>query len=686
MMRLHQRPSRAIILLGALWLLALSPVVSAADEMVTLNFVNADIETVAKAVSQITGKNFLLDPRVKGTVNIVSGRPVPQSIVYLFLLSALRMQGFAAVENNGIVKIMPEVEAKTHAGPIFTGGKEQTGAQIMTKVFNLRFESATQMATVLRPLIAPTNSINANPNTNSLVISDYADNLARLEKIIDALDVPSGEDPDLIPVRHASAIELASTLNRLYGDASGTPADASQRATIMPDNRTNSLIVRTDNPGKLARIRAMITSLDQPTATAGNIHVVYLKNAEAAKVAQTLRSIVTGEVSTSTSLTPLSAPTTSASPTVQSTGSGLVTGSATVQSQPRPAQGGGSGGSSFIQADENNNALIITAPEAVYNNLRRVIDMLDKRRAQVFVEALIVELTSDRASEFGIQWQGLSSNNAVGGTNFGTGGSNIIGLIQNIATAKTTGSLGIAPGLNLGLVTGPNAAIPNLAVLARALETNANANILSTPNLLTLDNEEATIIVGSNVPFITGQYAQTGNTATATPFQTYDRKDVGLTLKIKPQISEGGIVRLQIFQETSTIQAGTVSNASGPVTNKRSIQSAVLVDDGGIVVLGGLIQDSDSLGDDKVPLLGDLPVVGNLFSYKTRTRSKTNLMVFLRPTIIRDAAGYQKITSDRYDYVMGKQQQKGEGPKIWSEPQPSLPPLASPAPAAPAAK
>ena len=541
----------------------------------------------------------------------------------------------------------------------------------MTRVFNLRFESAAQLVTVLRPLIAPSNTINANPNTNSLVISDYADNLARLEKIIEALDSPYGEDPQLIPIRHASAIEVANTLNKLYGEGSGTPGDASQRATILADSRSNGLIVRSDNPGKLARIRSMISTLDQPTTVAGNIHVVYLKNAEATKVAQTLRSIITGEVAPNASLTPLS-PTASASTPSSTAGSTMT---ATPQTQGQPTTTGSGGGSnSFIQADANNNALIITAPEAVYNNLRQVIDMLDKRRAQVFVEALIVELTSDRASEFGVQWQEYSKDHAIGGTNFGTGGNNILGLISNLATAKATGSLGISPGLNLGLVTGPNASIPNLAVLARALETNANANILSTPNLLTLDNEEAKIIVGSNVPFITGQYAQTGNTATATPFQTYDRKDVGLTLKIKPQISEGGIVRLQIFQETSTIQAGTVSNASGPITNKRSIESAVLVDDGGIVVIGGLIQDSDSLGDDKVPLLGDIPVLGSLFSYKTHSRSKTNLMVFLRPKIIRDAASYQALTSDRYDYVMGKQKQEGEKSMLFGEPRQTLPP------------
>jgi len=270
---------------------------------------------------------------------------------------------------------------------------------------------------------------------------------------------------------------------------------------------------------------------------------------------------------------------------------------------------------------------------------------------------------------------GKDGTRVVGGTNFGSGGSNILGLIQNVAAAKTSGSLGIAPGLNLGIISGGN-----LGVLARLLETEANANILSTPNLLTLDNEEARIVIGSNVPFLTGQYAQTGNTATATPFQTYDRKDVGLTLKIRPQISEGGIVRMQIFQEASTIQPGTLSNASGPITNKRSIETAVVVDDGGIIVIGGLIEDSYGMGEDKVPLLGDIPVLGAFFRYDNRKRTKTNLMVFLRPQIIRDAAAYQSVTADRYDYVIGEQKKSADGAMLmWGEKNvPTLPPPGSP--------
>ena len=662
-----------------------------ADERVTLNFVNAEIESVIKAVSQITGKNFLLDPRVKGTINVVSGRPVRSSLAYPLLLSALRMQGFAAVEYNGVTKIIPEVEAKTQAGPTRSGaGDGPRGDQMLTKVFALQHESAVQMVPVLRPLIAPNNTISAYANNNTLVITDYADNLARLERIISALDTPFGEGPRIIPIRHASAIDLANMLGRLYPEAPRAGNDTSQRVTIIADARANSLIVSSDNPGKVARILALVDRLDQPTSAAGNIHVVYLKNADAAEVARTLRAIVSGEATTPQPSTPIRGASTSGTAATATTGTSATARS--VQSSAQRGAGsslGDSGGGGFIQADIANNALIITAPEAVYNNLRSVIAMLDKRRAQIYIEALIVDLQSDRASEFGIQWQditgtGPSGARIVGGTNFSSGGSNIIGLIENVAKAGTAGSLGISPGFNVGVIFGKTGGgVPNLGVLARFLETNAKANILSTPNILTLDNEEAAIIVGSNVPFITGQYAQTGSSLTASPFQTYDRKDVGLTLRIRPQISEGGIVRMQLFQEQSAIQEKTLSNPAGPITTKRSIESTVVVDDGGIVVIGGLIQDSWAMGEDKVPVLGDIPVLGAMFRYETRKRTRNNLMVFLRPRVIRDAKAYQGITADRYDYVIGEQQKNSQGtmPMPGEPPAPTLPPREPSSPA-----
>lgn len=649
------RRMRPYVMAAALLGITLGSGSSIAQDKVTLNFVNANIETVVEAVSKITGKSFVLDPRVKGTVNVISGKPVQPEAAYLILLSALRMQGFAAVGVNGIVKIVPEADAKTHAGPSGRNpAKLPGGALIETRVFSLRNESATQIQGVIRPLVAPGNSVVANAVSNTLVVTDYADNLDRLALIISALDEPSGEDPQVIPLRHASVLDVVSAVGSLFGEQSG---EASQRVVVSADVRQNKLLVKTDNPGKLMRIRRLVEQLDQPTAAGGNIHVVYLRNADATRVAQTLRSVVSGEVAPATVAGSFSGAAPAAT-TTGTTGTGGVSTSALATqttSLARNSAATGSGSQTMIQADAGSNALIITASDVVFANLRRVIDALDKRRAQVYVEALIAEISADRASESGIQWQNISGANVFSGTNFGSGGRNIIGLMENLAAATTTGTVGAAAGLNIaGVKTSANGN-QSLSFLARFLETDANANILSTPTLLTLDNEEAKIVIGRNVPFITGQYAQSGTTTTATPFQTYERKDVGLTLKIKPQISEGGLVRLQIFQEASSILESTLSNSSGPVTNKRSIESSVLVDDGGLIVIGGLIEDSFTAGEDKVPLAGDIPVIGGLFRYDTRKRVKTNLMVFLRPKIIRDESGYKGITSDRYDYVIGQQ-------------------------------
>jgi len=614
-------------------------------DMVTLNFVNADIEGVVKAVSEITGKNFVLDPRVKGTINIVSARPMSRALVYEVFLSALRLQGFTAVEERGRVAIVPEIDAKLHQSVTLGPQDRQrpTGDTIQTRVFKLQYESAVQMVPVLRPLIAANNTINAYANNNTLVITDYASNLARIEKIIESIDQPGGTDPIMIPLRYASALDVAQTINRLFAESAQNQAspDPSLRFSVTVDARSNSVLARSGEPSRLLRVRQLVAMLDTPTSAAGNIHVVYLKNAEAVKLAEILRAIYSGEAGLAQ---PRPAQPLGASPL----------GQAAAQAQA-PAQAGGST-PGIIQADAATNSIIITAPDAIYNNLRAALEKLDVRRAQVYVEALIAEVTADKAAELGIQWQdltGASRNSAqmFGGTNFGVAGQNIIGISQNPSSAGR--------GLNIGMVKGTvtipglGAQILNIGLLVRALETDANANILSTPTLLTLDNEEAKIVIGQNVPFITGSYAISAAAATPTPFQTVERKDVGLTLRIKPQISEGGAVRLQIFQEVSNVQDST--NASGVITNKRSVESTVLVDDGQIVVIGGLIQDSVKDGVDKVPGLGDIPIIGSLFKYNTRTRNKTNLMVFLRPTLLRSAQGVNSVTNDRYDYILGQQ-------------------------------
>ena len=636
-----------------------------APDLVTLNFVNADLESVAKAVGEITGKNFLIDPRVKGTVNIISAKPMSRALVYEVFLSALRVQGFAAIEDRGVVKILPEADAKLHRSPTLgpQDASRSGGDQIQTKVFALNYESAALMVPTLRPLIAPNNTITAVAGSNTLVITDYASNLQRIEKIIEAIDQPTGTDPVVIPLRYASALDVAQTISLMSADAAQAQpgADTTKRTLVLADARSNSLIVRVADSSRLARIRHLAAMLDSPTSAAGNIHVVYLKNAEAVKVAETLRGIYSGDTSQPRAAAGLTASVPgSAAPPIP------------LQRAPQAPALSTPG---IIQADAATNSIIITAPDAIYNNLRAVLEKLDVRRLQVYVEALIAEVTASKAAEFGIQFQDLSgvaksSGSTIGGTNFGTTGQNIIGISQN----PTAAGQGLNIGVAKGTVTIGGTQILNLGLLVRALETDNNANILSTPTLLTLDNEEARIVIGQNVPFITGQYAVSGAATTPTPFQTIERKDVGLTLRIRPQISEGGLVRLQIFQEVSSIADS--SGVAGVITNKRSVESTVLVNDGQIIVIGGLIQDSVSDGVSKVPGLGDIPLIGGLFRYNTRSRTKTNLMVFLRPTVLRDAQSSESLTSSRYDYIRGEQVKAAPEPRavLPNYPSPILPP------------
>jgi general secretion pathway protein D len=474
--------------------------------------------------------------------------------------------------------------------------------------------------------------------------------------------------------------------------AAGAVPDAQQRVTLVADTRSNSVLVRGENSSRVLRARALIEQLDTPGRVGGNIFIIYLKNADASRVARTLRALFSGGSDTNTDSTPL--------PTLPGLGTPITAGQpASSQSSPASSplgssgsQGGSQGGSSFtaggatIQADPTNNALIVMAPEPIYNNIRAIVEKLDVRRAQIYVEALVVEVTADRAAEFGIQWNILNPNKLnnnqtqlAGGTNFTPRGNG-----TNIIDGQV--SLGsLAQGLNLGIIKGSLSipglgTITNLALLARALQTDANTNILSTPTLLTLDNEEARIVVGQNVPFITGQYAVTGSATTPTPFQTIERKDVGLTLRVKPQITEGGSVRMVIYEEVSRIQDTT--NPAGIITTKRSLESTVAVDDGQIIVLGGLIEDSLTDGSSRVPVVGDLPVLGALFRYDNRDRTKTNLMVFLKPTVIRTAGAGATLTNERYDYLMGVQESL-QPPKreFWPDPTvPLLPPLPNSAP------
>jgi len=651
------------------------------NDEAALNFVGADIESVIKAVGHYTNITFLIDPRVKGTLTLVSEKSITKSQAFQLLASALRLQGYAIVSGDGYAKVVPEAEAKLQASPTVIGGqKSPQGDQIVTQVFHLNHENSANLVTVLRPLITPNNTINANPGNNTLVITDYSDNLKRLAKIVASLDAPSSADLDVVPVRYAIASDLAAMINKLMEPGAGGD---SGRVTLVPDPRTNSLVVRAPSAARSNLAKSLIAKLDQPTAQAGNVHVVYLKNAEATKLAETLRSVVSGDGGSSSSQSGSGSLSSQAGGTGAGNSSGSQFGmgqssqSGSGQSGPsNPAlqsgsrsgsQSSGAGGAAgFIQADATTNTLIITAPEAVYRNLRAVIDQLDVRRAQVYIESMIVEVNAAKLSEFGVQWAGLQSGDHTyrvgGGTTFNNvGGSNsLIGL--NAFANGVSGAPSPGSGLTLGIFKQLANGKLGLGAVAHALGADDDSNILSTPNMVTLDNEVATIKVGQNVPIVTGSFTTTSGTNN-NPFQTVDRKDIGITLKVRPQISEGGTIKLAIYNESSSIDT-SVTSSSGLILKNRTIETNIIADDGQILVLGGLIQDDSSDGVEKVPGLGDLPLIGNLFKYQKRNRKKTNLMVFLRPVVVRNREQGMSLTADRYDYMRATQEAAAPEPSI----------------------
>ncbi|HLO94997.1 MAG TPA: type II secretion system secretin GspD [Burkholderiaceae bacterium] len=656
-----------------------------AQTPVTLNFVNADIEAVTRAIGVMMDKQFVIDPRVKGTITLYSEQPLTVHEAYLNYLAGLRGLGFTVVESGGLLKVLPEADAKLQSSAVIVDNGAPRGDQILTQVYRLNYEQANNLVPVLRPLISPNNTVQANPGNNTLVVTDYADNLQRIAKIIAAMDTPASTDLEIIPLKHSVASDMAALVVRL-ADGGGAVAAPNQpalssggSASVVADPRSNSLIVRAPNAAKLAVVRSIVAKLDVPGSdSTGNIRVVYLKNADATKLATVLRaafgaggSASSGSSGSSTpgsaslgnfgnAATGTSNPISSGNPlSASSAGSGMSPASTQpVSASPSPSTGG------FVQADPATNALIITAPEPLYRQIRNVIDQLDGRRAQVYVETLIVKVDASKTGAFGVQWQNLFGSKGDStipglGTNFGSGAGNIIQGSAALygGSATLASAVKDAPaGLNFGLLKKIGEKY-TLGAIANFLETEAGANVLSTPNLVALDNEEAKIVVGRNVPFVTGSFTNTGTSSgTVNPFQTFDRKDVGITLRIRSQIGEGGTVRMTVYQENSSIDPTTKADTSGPATEKSSIETTVSVDNGEIIVLGGLLKDEFADSEGRVPGLGSIPVIGNLFKNTGRSRVKTNLMVFLRPVIMRDQKSADELTLDRYEFIRGLQQ------------------------------
>lgn len=617
----HRYPSLRLRLSQVLVLLALSlfSLNSLADEeKMTLNFVNTDIDAVITAVGKLTGKNFIIDPRVKGKVTVITNKPMNRDQVYQVFLSLLSVHGYAAIPGESAIKIIPDANAKQGSIKTVQRAQFQDGDELITQVIPIEFINASQLIPILRPLIPQRGHLAANAESNVLIISDTASNVARLLEIIDRIDQQVDKEVEMIRLRHANATDVVNMVKQLRQPGKQDAASYS----LIPDERVNSVLLSGDKQERV-RIRALISHMDIPLETgAGDTHVIYLKYAKA----QDMVSVLMGVSKTFTQDKTLSK--TGQGASLTSTSSGLVN----------------------IQADEANNALIINAPAGVIRSLRSVIQQLDIRRAQVLVEAVLAEVRYDRASELGVQWvldgtDGGTKDGAIGFLNFSGFGSGILGVLESPPQ--------ISDGLSVGLGSFTDGAL-SLGALVRALAGDANSNILSTPSLVTLDNQEASIVVGQNVPFITGQYPNTGGGSTPlNPFQTIQREDVGLTLKIKPQINEGDTVMMEISQEVSSLTSSTVG--SDLITNKRAITTSVLVNDDQILVLGGLMEDTMREAEQKIPGLGDIPGLGWMFKYKKMEKSKTNLMVFIHPTILKDDLLAREITGRKYNFIRNEQ-------------------------------
>ncbi|RDH88230.1 MAG: type II secretion system protein GspD [endosymbiont of Escarpia spicata] len=583
-------------------------------DRITLNLNDADISALIKTVSEHTGRNFVVDPRVKGKVTVISAHPMDKDEFYQVFLSILEVHGFSTVPAGEVIKIVPDVKAKQIGIPTGSDSQELPGDQMVTRILQVKNVTASQLVPILRPLIPQQGHLAAYPATNVLIISDRRQNVDRLLKIISRIDQVSDSSIEVVSLRHASATEVVRIITGLQKNKG---KGAAEPAKLIADERTNSVLISGDTTTRL-RTRVVIEHLDTPFENEGNARVIYLRYANAKELATVLTGV-----------------------------------SDTMDKSKKKGKAASISTPVNIQADEASNALIITAPQNIFNALQSIIRKLDIRRAQVLVEAIIAEISLDRVKELGVQW-------IVDGTPGGSGPVGVINLgtpsIGSIAGAIAADTIPAIPsGTTIGLGSFDNNSI-NFAALIRALESDTSSNLLSTPSILTLDNQEAEIVVGQNVPFLTGQYASTGSSSTSVnPFQTIQRQDVGLTLRVKPQINEGNAIQLEVAQEVSSINRTASTGTADIVTNKRTIKTVVMVDDGDTIVLGGLIDEDLQQVEEKVPFLGDIPVFGALFRANSTTKVKRNLVVFLRPVIVRDAATHAAVTGDKYNFFRAQQ-------------------------------
>jgi len=640
----------AVLLVAMSLAAAAAPTRPTDGPTITPNYKDADLSQIIQAVGEVTGKNFIIDPRVNAKVTMMSQTPMSPAAFYEAFLAVLQVYGYVAVPAGKVIKIIPNTDARQLPSIDLPNDVSSTSDEIVTQIITMKNVSAAQLVPLLRPLIPQQGHLAAYPSGNMLIISDRASNVNRIMKIIARMDESGDEPVEVIALRNASATELVRTVNQLSQGQAAEGAGAPVK--IVADERTNSVLVSGEKSLRL-KIKALIVNLDTPMQSGGDTQVRYLRYADAEKIADKLKG--------------------------QATASAKAQGGPQTGAAPSASGGANVDASVTIWADVATNALIITAPPKIMKSLMAVIDKLDIRRAQVQVEALIVEVDVNKSSNLGVQWllygQGGSTVPAAV-TNFPGSGTGIVNLaaaaLGGTTSSTTTGTTGVGgvAGAVSALTTGATLAIgrynptsgTNFAAIIQALRSDGSSNIISTPSLITMNNEEAEVKVTQEIPLITGSYSnsQTSVSGTTSPFTTIQREEVGTILKVTPHINEGNSVQLKIEQEDSSPGA-KLTDSADISTNKRSIKTTVLIEDGGIIVLGGLMSDTVTQSEDRVPVLGAIPLLGNLFKSRSGSRQKKNLLVFIRPKILRDADATETTSEGKYEEVRQEEKKLGHG-------------------------
>jgi general secretion pathway protein D len=626
MKRIHGTAAhtRLVIALCLCSLLA-APLAWSQQATITPNYKEADIRQIVEAVGEVTGRNFIIDPRVNAKVTMLSSTPMSAEAFYEAFLSILQVHGYVAVTTGDLIKIVPDATARQYAGPLGASGAAGND-DIITQVIEVQNVGAAQLVPILRPLIPQYGHLAAHPGSNMLIISDRAANVKRMMTIIRRIDQSNDEDVEVVRLEHASAAEIVRILTSLTAQPR---ADGAQVTTsLVADARTNSVLIGGDKSERL-RLRALIAHLDTPLEDGGDTQVRYLRYANAEELATKLQQQMTSQLQAAA-------------------GQAATAGGSAAQPN-----------SISVWADTQTNALVINAPPKVMRSIMLIVDKLDIRREQVLVEAIIVEVIADKTAELGVTWavEGAGSNTPIGVTNFpdfGPGVVQIGGAAGSGGQVDPTGLIGSGITLGIGRISDSGV---SFAAIATALQGNADTNIISMPSIVTTDNEEATLNVGQEVPFLSGSYSSTGNVGgSVNPFQTIQREQIGVKLAITPQINEGDSLLMTISQEISNIAES--AQAVDLITNQRIIETTVIVDDGEILVLGGLLEDVLRESEQRVPVLGSIPILGNLFRSRKTDKIKTNLLVFIRPKILRNAEQAAIETNAKYNQIREIMQHK----------------------------